>query len=85
MAERRSYPADSTDPEWQILEPIVPPVEGGGRPAEHLRRKIVNAILGNARWIEGETDDQLCARIGAGGKRQLRIDLSGALAHDDQA
>ena len=45
MTKRQSYPTDLSDREWQILEPLVPAVKSGGRPAEHLRREVVNAIL----------------------------------------
>ena len=45
MNHRPDYPSDLTDEEWQIIEPLVPPVESGGRPAEHGRREIVNAIF----------------------------------------
>ncbi len=45
MSKRQSYPSDLTGDEWQILEPFVPPIKGGGRPAVHPRREIVNAIL----------------------------------------
>jgi len=45
MAKRQPYFTDLTDDEWHILEPLVPAVESGGRPADHLRREIVNAIL----------------------------------------
>lgn len=45
MAKRPSYPTDLTDAQWRILEPLVPAVQVGGRPADHLRRDIVNAIL----------------------------------------
>ena len=45
MALRKSYPSDLTDDEWQILEPLVPSIKPGGRPANHPRREIVNAIL----------------------------------------
>ena len=45
MSHRADYPSDLTDEEWQIIEPLVPAVEGGGRPAEHGRREIVNAIF----------------------------------------
>lgn len=45
MAKRPRYPTDLTDAQWRILEPLVPPVKTGGRPADHLRREIVNAIL----------------------------------------
>ncbi|MCW5796791.1 MAG: IS5 family transposase, partial [Nitrospira sp.] len=33
------------DKEWQIIEPLVPSVQSGGRPANHLRREIINAIF----------------------------------------
>lgn len=45
MNKRPNYPTDLTDSEWPTLEPSVPPVKSGGRPADHLRREIVNAIL----------------------------------------
>jgi len=45
MATRKSYPSDLTNDEWRILEPLVPQVQGGGRPAAYARREIVNAIL----------------------------------------
>ena len=45
MSQRRIYSTDLTDKEWAILEALVPPVKSGGRPAEHTRREIVNAIL----------------------------------------
>jgi putative transposase len=42
--ERKPYPSDLTDAEWTLLEPYIPKVLSGGRPAEHSRREIVNAI-----------------------------------------
>jgi transposase len=45
MVNRQSYPTDLTDDEWHILEALVPPIKCGGRPADHSRREIVNAIL----------------------------------------
>jgi putative transposase len=42
---RKKYPTDLTDPEWRILEPLVPPIKSGGRPAQYSRRDILNAIL----------------------------------------
>lgn len=44
MSQRRNYSTDLTDQEWAILEALVPPVKSGGRPAEHTRREVVNAI-----------------------------------------
>jgi transposase len=45
MPPRRRYPTDLTDAQWAILEPLVPAVQPGGRPAKHARREIVNALL----------------------------------------
>ena len=42
---RKKYPTDLTDEEWQVLEPLVPPIRSGGRPANYARREILNAIL----------------------------------------
>lgn len=41
---RRPYPTDLSDPEWLLIEPHIPPIKGGGRPALHTRREIVDAI-----------------------------------------
>jgi putative transposase len=45
MSERKAYSSDVSDGEWAILEPLVPAVKSGGRPASYSRREIVNAIL----------------------------------------
>jgi len=45
MSQRPSYPTDLSDREWQLLEPLVPPIKTGGRPAQHTRREILDAIL----------------------------------------
>lgn len=45
MPPRRPYLTDLTDAQWAILEPLVPAVRPGGRPAKHARREIVNAQL----------------------------------------
>ncbi len=45
MCKVRSYSTDLSDTGWDILEPLVPAVKAGGRPAEHSRREIVNAIF----------------------------------------
>jgi putative transposase len=45
MEKRQPYPSDLTDAEWAILDPLIPAVKSGGRPAEHDRREIVNGIL----------------------------------------
>jgi putative transposase len=42
---RKSYPSDLSDARWAILEPLIPPAKGGGRPREVDMREIVNAML----------------------------------------
>jgi transposase len=45
---RRRYPSDTTDAEWALLAPLLPPAASGqgrgGRPEAHHRRDIVDAI-----------------------------------------
>ncbi|MER5951189.1 IS5 family transposase [Streptomyces sp. NPDC001904] len=47
MRQRR-YPSDTSDAEWQAIEPLLPPpawtTPRGGRPEAHPRREIVDAI-----------------------------------------
>ena len=43
--ERRAYLTDLSNPEWECLVPLLPPVKPRGRPRLHPLRKIMNAIL----------------------------------------
>ncbi|MBK5191518.1 MAG: IS5 family transposase [Methanosarcinales archaeon] len=43
--ERKSYPSDLNDAEWQIIEPLIPPAKTGGRPREQDMCEIVNAMF----------------------------------------
>jgi putative transposase len=45
MQSRKSYPTDLNDTEGQILAPVIPAAQPGGRPEEYPQREIVNAIL----------------------------------------
>src|SRR3954468_5559790 len=50
MEERQQrYPSDTSDEQWAVIEPLLPPVRTGGRPEKHPRRAIVDAILYVAR------------------------------------
>jgi putative transposase len=42
---RRVYEDDLTDAQWAILEPLLPPAPGGGRPRTTDLREVLNAIL----------------------------------------
>jgi len=45
MAERKAYPSDLTDAEWEILEPFIPEVSPDATVPTIERREIVNGIL----------------------------------------
>jgi putative transposase len=42
---RKPYDSDLTDPEWALLQPLVPPPTGAGAPRTTDLREVVNAIL----------------------------------------
>jgi putative transposase len=42
---RRLYDTDLTDAQWELLEPLLPPPPGGGRPRTTELREVLNAIL----------------------------------------
>ncbi|WP_207938981.1 IS5 family transposase [Actinomadura darangshiensis] len=45
MSRRSCYPSDLTDDEWALVEPLLQPAGGGGRPEKHPRRDTVDAVL----------------------------------------
>jgi transposase len=46
MARRtQRYPSDTSDEQWALIEPLLPPVKAGGRPEKHPRRDALDAIL----------------------------------------
>src|SRR5919199_3783458 len=60
MDGARRYPSDLTEAHWALVEPLVPAVGTGGRPAKHPRRAVVDAILYVVRtscsWRQLPTD-----------------------------
>ena len=46
---RRAYRTDLTDPQWRVLEPLVPPAKAGGRPRTTDMRELLNAIFYHLR------------------------------------
>jgi transposase len=48
MDERKHYPTDLSDEQWQILESLPPKKRRGRNPA-HSRREMINALLYLAR------------------------------------
>ena len=44
-ATRTAYATDLSDEQWAILEPVIPPAKGGGRPREVNMREVINTIL----------------------------------------
>ena len=45
MNTRKAYPSDLTDAQWLLLEPLIPAVKAGGRPARYTRRELLNGVL----------------------------------------
>ncbi len=45
MTQRKPYPTDITDQQWQILAPLIPPPKTGGRPRSVEIREVINAIF----------------------------------------
>ena len=43
--ERKRYPTDLTDAQWEILVSLLPEAKTGGRPRSVDLREVVNAIL----------------------------------------
>ncbi len=43
--QRKRYPSDLTDEQWQLLEIALPEAKPGGRPRSVNMREIVNAML----------------------------------------
>jgi transposase len=46
-ARRRGdrYPSDTSDAEWALVEPMIPPGRRGGRPRGVNLREVLNAII----------------------------------------
>ena len=42
---RKQYPSDLSDQEWNVLQPLIPPAKGGGRPRTADMREVINALL----------------------------------------
>ncbi len=51
MSRRTRYPSDTIDEQWELIEPLLSPVNPGGRPEKHPRRAIVDAILYVVRTV----------------------------------
>lgn len=43
--ERKAYPSDLSDKMWEVLAPLIPPAQPGGRDRSVDMREIVNGIL----------------------------------------
>ena len=44
MNERKPYPTDLTNEQWELIDPLLPK-KRQGRNAVHSRREMVNALL----------------------------------------
>jgi putative transposase len=52
--ERKPYPSDLNDAEWQIIKPLIPPAKPGGRPRRTDMREVLNGVFyelrGGCAW-----------------------------------
>lgn len=48
------YPTDLSDSQWNIIEPLIPPAQLGGRPRPLDMRQVINGIVyvvvGGIQW-----------------------------------
>lgn len=42
---RKAYPSDLTDAQWEELAPLIPPAKPGGHPRTVDMREVINGIL----------------------------------------
>jgi len=42
---RKPYPTDLTEPQWELLHPLIPPAKHGGRPREVDMREVLNTLF----------------------------------------
>ncbi len=45
MAERKSYPSDLTDEQWELVQPVLARTGTWGRPRTVALRAVINALL----------------------------------------
>jgi len=43
--EKKPYPSDLTDAQWEELAPLIPPAKPGGHPRTVDMREVINGIL----------------------------------------
>jgi putative transposase len=43
--DKKPYPSDVSDAEWELIAPHIPNAEAGGRPRETDMREVLNAIF----------------------------------------
>jgi putative transposase len=42
---RKPYPSDLTDEQWELVRPLLPAAKPGGRPRSVDLREVLNAVL----------------------------------------
>ena len=43
--ERKHYPTDLTDDQWEVVRPLLPEAKPGGRPRSVDVREVLNGVL----------------------------------------
>ena len=44
MPRKERYPSDLTDAEWELIKPMIPEAQRGGRPRKTDMREVMNAV-----------------------------------------
>src|SRR3974377_1732877 len=44
MPRKERYPSDLTDAEWELIKPMIPQAQRGGRPRSTDMREVMNAV-----------------------------------------
>src|SRR5580700_8054103 len=82
VEKRQPYPTDLTEQQWNRIEPLIPAVKPGGRPAKYPRREIASAISsemrGGAAW-RMLPHDASSVGISSGVERELSQDCDSAI------
>jgi hypothetical protein len=65
MEDRKAYPSDLTDAEWEILEPLIPAISEEAAHVKYTRREIESAHpLRLAQRLDVLTASQRLASLG---------------------
>lgn len=72
------YPSDTSDEQWAVIEPLLPPVKTGGRPEKHPHGVFDLGPVGQCRHVGDDTNPGT-----VGGAQPVREVARSGLSGDD--